>query len=514
MKTHILILMIYVICNPLSIFAQSCNNPDSCHFAGADTLHSASGQETSRIKSEEIFSQIEKYIQNNLPKRAVQYAGESLIQFPNNQKLLNKYCEMVFWYSGQKLAEKIFSELVEKYSNNYTFYIELAFVYFCREKYSASLSVLEKLADLSKFPPDCRYYYLLADNYFGLEQDTTAAQYYQSVLECLDNRAEADIFYHDLCYIMSDEEFLEYETLEPVQFKDFYHRFWLSRDPDLSTSFNERLGEHYRRLMYARKHYRRFVAGESFLEMDDNWSNTRTAGDKLIGKYQTRALPRNRELDDMGLIYVRHGNPDNWMFYVCASCDQNFSWQYYRTHQRPELIFHFAKGGGVRGWIISTLPLYFQNRWDLGIRYASLDPTVAGNDIESLEAMSYMLELAVENEKHVQVAMHEETTDFKFEQDPLNFSMRILCFKAPDRKILVKFYYGVDGNLAKMDAVSGLKLGTFWGIYNDQWRQIIYEKQDKTYTLGHISQAEWQKSSIILNKQAIVHPGDYHLEFR
>ncbi len=55
--------------------------------------------------------------------------------------------------------------------------------------------------------------------------------------------------------------------------------FWVSRDPVLSTSLNERLIEHWRRIAYARKHFRR-------------------AGNTVYGT------------DDRGLIYVRFGKPD------------------------------------------------------------------------------------------------------------------------------------------------------------------------------------------------------------
>lgn len=89
--------------------------------------------------------------------------------------------------------------------------------------------------------------------------------------------------YTGLVHVASEEEHRQYEKLESEEEKaEFRRRFWAARDPQPATAVNERLVEHYRRVMHAREH---FSGGQQ------PW-------------------------DRRGSIYIRYGEPDDQQHFI------------------------------------------------------------------------------------------------------------------------------------------------------------------------------------------------------
>ena len=59
----------------------------------------------------------------------------------------------------------------------------------------------------------------------------------------------------DIRLIATLKETATYEALPPEQQPDFVRMFWQRRDPTPATPGNERLVEHYRRVLYAMQHF-------------------------------------------------------------------------------------------------------------------------------------------------------------------------------------------------------------------------------------------------------------------
>ncbi len=90
-------------------------------------------------------------------------------------------------------------------------------------------------------------------------------------------------YYTNLVYVASEEEYRQYEKLEMEEEKvEFRRRFWAARDPQPATAVNERLVEHYRRVMHAR---------EYFAKGQQPW-------------------------DRRGEIYIRYGEPDDQQHFI------------------------------------------------------------------------------------------------------------------------------------------------------------------------------------------------------
>lgn len=94
---------------------------------------------------------------------------------------------------------------------------------------------------------------------------------------------EERVHYMDLAYVTSEDEFRQYLALETEDAKaEFRRRFWATRDPKPATAVNERLVEHYRRVMHAREHFSR----------------------------------GQQPWDRRGGIYIRYGEPDDLQHFI------------------------------------------------------------------------------------------------------------------------------------------------------------------------------------------------------
>ena len=120
-----------------------------------------------------------------------------------------------------------------------------------------------------------------------------ADQAYEEFLAKLE--PEERTHYTGLVYVASEEEYRQYEKLESEEEKaEFRRRFWAARDPQPATAVNERLVEHYRRVMHAREHYsggqqpwdRRGGIYIRYGEPDDQQHFIMQTGENVLKNYQ------------------------------------------------------------------------------------------------------------------------------------------------------------------------------------------------------------------------------------
>ncbi len=127
----------------------------------------------------------------------------------------------------------------------------------------------------------------------------------------------------DLEPIAADSDLARYDAARGAERVGFLRRFWTDRDRAELRADGERLREHYRRLLYARRHFaltvsRRFYGGRD--------------------AYRSGS----EELDDRGVIYVRHGEPMTRLRPFVFGLMPNETWRYGRAD--GDLLFHFSAG--------------------------------------------------------------------------------------------------------------------------------------------------------------------------
>ena len=445
------------------------------------------------------------------------------LQFnPDNKKLYELFRSSVFWQSQEEISLPTFKYMIQKYPLNPEFKFDYTHVLYDLDRYQSCLNMLDSIEiSFPDFLP-CRINLLRAKTMFDMGNDYQGLVHYWKAVNAIHDSADANEFFSDLCYIINDNEVKEYQSTSISDLPDFYSRFWLSRDPNLATKINERITEHYKRLKYARKNYRRYISDSSnqnilLYQTEHPFYGVMEikSGDELLNPLVSELMPLNRDLDDMGIIYLRHGEPDQIASYTCEDCPINVSWKYFARKDRSELIFHFTNYGGARSWTMESLPRYFENRHDLGALYAQLDPTISP-DQEVENNMSRYETLNDQDIKYAEVGVNTETTDYFYGNTLITFPLEYLRFKDENSKSKVDLFYQIEGHNIQLNTstqINHLDYSTFVGVYDSKWNEIIRMNNDKLIPLN-IGQEEWEKMSIIDTDGFSLPPGDYNYEIQ
>lgn len=162
----------------------------------------------------------------------------------------------------------------------------------------------------------------------------------------------------DLSPLAVDSLLVRFDRGTPAERVAAVRRYWAEQDPDGLPATAERMRDHYLRLDYARRHFLIPPAPPSVTEV---------------------TLGLEPALDDRGLIYVRHGPPDERATASMIGVRPNESWSYHPS-DGPELLFHFIlfdEAVGYRQYhsLLDILARSNQFRWyaDHGGRDAAAD---------------------------------------------------------------------------------------------------------------------------------------------
>ena len=165
----------------------------------------------------------------------------------------------------------------------------LAAVYLKSREYARIVELLEDYARVH--PDDAEILPILAQACLKLEALDQADVYFKRYLESLS--AEERALFGDISLVASEVELGAFEASPEALKGAFLQRFWNEKDPDLTTSANERQLEHYRRVWYARR---------SFSSGQQPW-------------------------DRRGDVYVRFGEPDHRSRSDMMNVDQSLAVQ-------------------------------------------------------------------------------------------------------------------------------------------------------------------------------------------
>jgi GWxTD domain-containing protein len=166
----------------------------------------------------------------------------------------------------------------------------------------------------------------LARTRLALGRGDGEAPYYEGAAM---NDPEATIgFRADLRPLASDSVMWMFDRLSGQARAAYLHRFWTDRDKYELRKEGERLREHYRRLQYARIHFPLTLSRRFYGRLDAYRSG-------------------NIELDDRGVMYLRHGEPATRLRPFVFAAMPNESWRYIRAE--GDLLLHFSGGWDQNG---------------------------------------------------------------------------------------------------------------------------------------------------------------------
>jgi GWxTD domain-containing protein len=148
--------------------------------------------------------------------------------------------------------------------------------------------------------------------------------YYAGARRATSPEARAE-YRADLLWIATPEERAAFDAAPDTEVAGWLERFWAGRDALDARAPGERLAEHYRRFFYAWRHFRLTSRHRH---------------------YTTEPYRSDQELlDDRGVIYVRHGEPDDRARFASPGVEPNESWLYVLPDGKR--IFHFVASGDV-----------------------------------------------------------------------------------------------------------------------------------------------------------------------
>jgi len=144
--------------------------------------------------------------------------------------------------------------------------------------------------------------------------------------------AEADAvtaYRADLALLMNDSVARAFDVATLPERVALLRQFWNLRDGDELHAAGERLREHYRRLDYARRNFRLITKNRQF---------------DIAERYRSGQA----EFDDRGIIYIRHGAPEDRASYSAPGIEANETWHYGRDGE--DLLFHFVARQDVQDY--------------------------------------------------------------------------------------------------------------------------------------------------------------------
>ena len=174
--------------------------------------------------------------------------------------------------------------------------------------------------------------------YFARQPGAAYRDYFAGA-RASDTPAAVALYGEDLLWIAAPGERAAFDSLGSGPARGAWlATFWERRDVTDARDPGERLAEHYRRWFYAERNFR-LVSRHRHYDVTERY---RTA---------------QGELDDRGIVYLRHGPPDRRASYIgSGGVEPNESWLYRRPSPEGDLIFHFvARTGGQDYKLVESL---------------------------------------------------------------------------------------------------------------------------------------------------------------
>ncbi len=259
-----------------------------------------------------------------------------------------------------------------------------------------------------------------------------AQRYFDLALGSIQTHIDAEFLFEDCKLIFTEKELEIFRSLDALaQKREFFRTFWATRNPMPASPINYRALEHFRRLVFAENNYW-YDGVHSKVSNPDQLTRLRFP--------RTRAF--NQELNDKGLIYLRHGEPND-RARTGGLLISNESWHYYKRPDRPEYIFHFLVGRNAPGGSWRLAP-YLSNRQMLADRLGwdhNLDRLYyAASGVEHNSAIH---EISAVSTKQVFAALSSDSHTWRKDLKFLPTKAYGTFFKGAEGKTRVELYVGV-----------------------------------------------------------------------
>ena len=326
-------------------------------------------------------------------------------------------------------------------------------VYFAAEalrrqkRYGESEQILSAILGRMEPVPVQAIYCSLARICYTRGDPARGEAYYWRAVDGISSWLGSAILFEDIKYVITDLELKHYRSLASDRKKSaFFHLFWNLRNPSPAAKTNVRLAEHERRLVRAENEFEYYGFRTHFNDPD-----------KMHYLSFPRAFSLNREFNDKGLVYIRHGEPDDIQRTIGENLNE--SWLYSGTDESPKRIFYFTQSNTAgNNWRLTSFPedpQMWENlvMWDN--RYNRL---VNGQALDQAELQD---QLRVESETTVSGGLATDEHTWKKAMKMFTVPHSTSAFRGEGGKTIVNVSYALPvGDIAKdlADTVKTLRV--------------------------------------------------------
>lgn len=166
----------------------------------------------------------------------------------------------------------------------------------------------------------------LARTRLAMGQADGEAAYYEGA--SMDDPAAVAEYRADLRVFAPDSVIREFSRLRGRARAAYLHSFWTDRDRLELRGDGQRLREHYRRLQYASINFPLTISRRFY-----GWLDAYRSG--------------SADVDDRGIVYIRHGEPAQRLRPFIFGAMPNESWRY--AQAEGDLLLHFSAGWDTNG---------------------------------------------------------------------------------------------------------------------------------------------------------------------
>ncbi|KAA3610568.1 MAG: hypothetical protein DWQ05_21345 [Calditrichaeota bacterium] len=364
------------------------------------------------------------------------------------------------------------------------------------EAQNALLKLLQPNLKMSPIP----IYFSLALINKELNKSFEAQQFYWRGIQNIKSKIDAHCHFERVKYIFTEDELNRYSALsEPEEFISLFEKIWLLRDPTPAAQLNVRLLEHLRRYAKAEKDF-------EYLGVRNHSNNP----DKLNQLNFPAPYKLNKEFNDKGFVFIRHGEPDDRVITIAESSTPNDSWRYYAHGAMPELTFHFMvdKTALPDNWRLTPIltdEAMLRDRMDWDTDYYRM------LNAPKVEQLSIESELIHESKISVNEAFTTDRHTWTEQIKPLALDYSISTFRDNDNKTRVEIFYGLP--LQQVQKHAGgreiIFLNQGLSLHNSAWDAV---KKDQLYSELLIPKNPVDPRILIINAfRFSIEPDDFHI---
>ena len=366
---------------------------------------------------------------------------------------LQQYDRAIFFYFKQLSVTP----------DHYDALTRLGMASFIQQRYQEALEMIDQLVAMHGEQKAGMFETLraqMAASHFHAKQEYAAADgEYLIYLGLLNDQERA--YYSDLQYIASQEDYQTYLQANKDEKKEIERAFWAARDPNPATVVNERLVEHYRRIMFSRTHFSAGKSpwdrrGEIYIRYGDPDDLQRfVGGSNEADMFMKATRPNQSSIRELGRRRGNLGSDASIMAPVRAGATET-EHDFIMPTQKPEVdaIREFnrefryrlrARGAhATESWVFVpfNLEMFFVDQRGNGI-YDYPDIMMDPTALISLTGSARQERFHPETIADLLVAKTPEEYEHDFGGEPLQFVFDTVTYRTDDRKTEVELTYSI-----------------------------------------------------------------------